>query len=113
MSTFNTCEKCGKYDFVATHKCLPTWLVYHQGWHGNGPDPEWEEASVIYARDAREAAEAYAEMSDGNGDYTIVGGSPATVLVRSRDDDESLVKCFEVEGEAVPSYRAREVKGAT
>ncbi len=67
-----------------------------------------ESARRVRAADEEEAAEDWAESYDSDGDYTIVGGSDATVLVREESDASALPHRFIVSGESVPEYMARE-----
>lgn len=84
------------------HTCPPRWQVYEEGYHAG-----WDDARIVYARQADEAAERYAQESDEGGDYDIVGGR-STPLVHVRlDGDEGEGHAYFVEGEAVPQYRAR------
>jgi hypothetical protein len=97
--------KCGEYvSTEGPHKCPPQWDV----WCPDNCEGR-EDGLTVYACDAEEAAEKYAEECDSYGDYTIVGGAPVTVVV-SPLGDEHTVKVF-VEGESVPSYTGRVVEG--
>jgi len=101
MSDFKRCKKCGEYGWVNTHQCPPKWYVRHD-WHDDGDETE------IFATTPQEAAEKYAERSDAYGDYDIVNGSPAIVVVI-----EPLINqqhWFEVEGHPVPEYSAEPIK---
>lgn len=102
------CETCGKYFFFERdrkhHKCPPKWQV----WEDEGGDEDRRWSNTIFADQAYEAAEKYAEQQDAYGDYTCIGGTPMTVFVAS--DEEATPVRFEVTGEAVPEYTARELK---
>jgi hypothetical protein len=101
------CQRCG-YLFVlpqdrARHQCPPEWQV----WWPDGSEERCD-ARNFRAWGAREAAEKYAQWTDAQGDYDIVGGNPTTVCVASPGKDE--VVHFEVEGYTVPEYHATELK---
>ncbi len=83
-------------------KNLAKWLVWRPE-----EDETIDDAQEVRSSDAEEAAEDWAEWSDSGGDYTIVGGSEATVCVRAKDDDAAPVETFVVTGESVPQYTAR------
>jgi len=101
------CATCGAYEWTnivgGVHACPPAWEVYEERYHAG-----WEEARIVHAAQADEAAELYAERADDGGDYEIVGGRKAIVHVRPAGDDAEQV--FEVEGESVPQYTARQVR---
>ena len=66
-----------------------------------------EDGLRIVAYDAEMAAVRWAEWDDASSaDYTIVGGTPAEVVV-AEDRDEAPEHRFIVSGESVPQYRAR------
>jgi hypothetical protein len=103
------CRHCG-YLFLldgdrANHKCPPEWEV----WWPDGSE-ERDDARTFHASSAREAAEKWAQWSDSQGDYTIVGGSPETVCVAAPGKDE--VVRFYSEGYTVAEYHATEEREA-
>jgi hypothetical protein len=68
-----------------------------------------EDAVRVYAYDADLAARKWAEDDDAmSADYSIVGGTPATVGVAATGS--AKVEWREVSGESVPEYRSREVE---
>jgi hypothetical protein len=72
-------------------------------------EPDWEECSFRpRALDAAGAAQEWAYQYDGQGDYTIVGGSDAHVRVRPSESEDPWQE-FRVEGRQERSYYAREV----
>lgn len=110
------CRNCGGYVFddirCVVHKCPPEWelisedeCTYNHGWR----PPEW---TLVYAYDEEEAAEKWAEEYDCNGDYTIVGGSPAVVYTRKVADENFIGPTFarrwSVSGESRLHYSADE-----
>lgn len=98
------CATCGLYMYNAAHKCPPAWDVWEDGYH-----KDRSEAQKVYATDATEAAEEYALQSDAYGDYSIIGGAPATVFVVAHDAAAGTEpQAFTVKGEAVPQYYAKE-----
>ena len=76
----------------------------------NGEDGPDDGMEVTGVRDHADAAEAWAQSQDWHGaDYLIVGGKiTPTVHVMGPTGE---VQRFEVSGEAVPSYRARQLEG--
>lgn len=73
-----------------------------------GDKPDWQECSFRpRSSDAQSAAEEWAHQHDGEGDYTIVGGSDAHLRVRRSQDDEAPWEEFLVEGRMERSYYAR------
>jgi hypothetical protein len=102
MSDFQRCRVCGKYDWLAKHKCAPVWEARLH-------ETKWEEGwSTVYAIDAEEAAEKFCEQYDSDGEYSIVQSGSAEVEVRKPGED--VVTLFGVDAETVPQYRARERK---
>jgi hypothetical protein len=79
------------------------WFVWEADSHG-----EDEDGSKVYALDAELAAEKWADEQDCYGDYTIIGGSEATVRVTPAEGGEPL--WFVVSGEYVPEYSARKIE---
>jgi len=66
-------------------------------------DQDIDDCRKVKALDHEDAAKAWAERDDSHGDYAIVSGNPATVIV-AEDVDGSEEFKYEVYGEAVPSY---------
>lgn len=97
---FDRCSTCGEWGFVRSHRCPPRWEVYCPS-QGDEPD----DARDIFGSSAEEAVEKWAERHDSGGDYTIVGGSEETVMVRKADSEDPWV-AFVVTGETVPEYHA-------
>ena len=69
-------------------------------------DETEEDAREVFAVDAEQAAEDFAEWDDADGDYTIVRGGDATLHVRAKDKP-GAAEVFVVSGETVPQYTAR------
>lgn len=68
-----------------------------------------DDARAIEAHDAEDAAEKWAEKDDcESAEYAIVGGD--AVEVRVRDVESAAMSAFEVSGESIPSYHAKEVE---
>lgn len=66
-----------------------------------------EDGRRILAYDAESAATKWAEWDDAaSADYTIVGGTPADVVV-AEERDGAPEHRFKVFGESHPTYRAR------
>jgi hypothetical protein len=119
------CATCGEWDFGTNpHRCPPAWLVwcldYGEDVYNVCPSYGWTPEAAV---------EKWAEADDAGGDYTIVGGSEATVCVARQTDYDAImlaigdtldddgtdpppglkVQRFVVSGESVPQYHAREV----
>ena len=99
MSDWNWCGEC---------RCLHVDGVHHPLWTVWCPDYNEErmDVSPVRAATAPLAAERWAEGDDSDGDYTIVGGSPATVLVARTGEEPTR---WLVSGETVAEYSAREI----
>lgn len=66
-------------------------------------DEEWVE---VWTLQLESSLEDWADDTDSQGDYTIVGGSPMTVEVR---DDQGEESTWELSGETQAVYHAREL----
>ena len=73
-------------------------------WEPDSGETE-DDARTVLAPSAEQAAADFGEWQDRQGDYTIIRGTSATVLVRSADG--GAVLAFEVNGESLPHYTAR------
>ena len=90
--------------------CLECSCCHNEGQHL----PKWkvvnidtEQMETIRAREARHAAERFAELVDASSDeHSVANGND--IIVDVTNGDNSTVR-FRVEGECVPSYRARAV----
>ena len=72
-----------------------------------------EDGKRIFAYSAESAAKDWAEWSDSSSaDYSIVGGSPAEVVV-AEDRNGAPEYRFTVSGESCPVYRARSIQTAS
>ena len=98
------CETCGEWIYGAwlkpSHVCPPAYRVW------DVDEEEREDAQTVYAADPEEAARTWAEDYDPGSDYTIVSGSPATVIVEDASGTRSV---WRVTGESEPVYTARQV----
>lgn len=82
-----------------------TYRVWCPDYGHEGPE---DGVTITDAYSAQNAAEIWAERSDrDSGDYTIVGGSAATVRVLDSDGETTEWTAY---GEQVPSYYATEAK---
>ena len=83
MSWYENCPVCSEFVLLAKHKCLPAW------WACGDPTGEDYEALTVCARNASEAAEAYAKKHDAkHNDYREY----QDVYVRRIDGDQTLYK---------------------
>ncbi len=90
-----------------------TWAV-ERNWAGEGQPPDWQESGIEpTGMDAEDAAELWAYQYDGQGDYSIVGGSDAHIRVRLSDDTDAPWEEFIVAGYTTREYSARRPKTAT
>lgn len=98
MSIPDRCSNCKEIAW-APHNCKPRFEVRceEEGY-------EWK---TIFANDFDFAAEAWAEDYDNDdSDYFLAKGSCLTVEVK---DSDGVIKKFEVTGETVPKYHARDI----
>lgn len=102
------CSQCFAIHQLGQH--LPNWEIeINQAFDGR--PPIWEETSGSIGEDAKDAAERWADRYDSHGDYTIVGGSDATIRLRpdvgdadERDDAAWIV--MRVRGRTERAYTA-------
>lgn len=98
MSIPDRCCNCDEIAWLE-HKCKPRFEVRceEEGY-------DWK---PIFASDFDYAAEQWAEYYDSEDcDYFLAKGSCITVEVK---DSEGVIKKFEVSGETVPKYHARDI----
>lgn len=109
MSDPSCCPVCGDWPRMDRHVCLPAWDVVIEGYH------EECDPARVHARDAREAAERAVDRRETDSiERPIASGrEDATVLVRpaAGDGEPGPWRRFEVRGEMVGMYYAREVQG--
>lgn len=99
MTSYRICGTCGTWVwFDERHTCPPLWVV--------APERHPEDMLSVRGADAEEAARAWAERYDSDGDYHLAKGNEMVVLVGRPGGD--LVR-VSVEGETVPHYRVREL----
>lgn len=99
---YDYCRACEASHAEGSH--LPLWDVWQvDDWYSE----ERGDVNPTRAEDAQEAVEKWADYEDAQGDYTIVSGSPATVMVArvGSADAQRYIVC----GESVPEYTARMV----
>ena len=107
MGNYRKCSIGHKFGWVSTHVCPPAYLVWC---------PEHDELEVdakpIRANDAEEAVTEWADQYDvRTAEYPIVGGrDEPTVHARAPD---GTVTRWQVTGESVPHYSARELEEGT
>jgi hypothetical protein len=96
-SNYDRCKKCGGWGWIDSHTCPPIWeaRVHETKW-----EEHWHE---VYARDAEDAAEKFAERSDCEGDYTIIQTGCAEIEVRKLGETETVI--VDISAETVPQYR--------
>lgn len=95
--SFEKCRQCGEYGFTESHRCPSAWLVRREHYDD-------DDAQTVYADDAGEAAEKYADKNFADWEYPT---SPIDIAVRSKTDE--AWRRFEVSVEAVPEFHAHEV----
>lgn len=82
----------------AEHRCAPLFSVRFS----SEGEEEWVS---VHAFDPEHAAEEFVSMYDRDGDYGVLRGEEAEVLVK---DDGGEITTWIVTGESVPQYSARE-----
>jgi hypothetical protein len=103
MTVSSFCSKCEKYKY-ANHQCPPQWDV----WCERDGEKRGDH-SPVYADDAQDAAEVFAECSDrDSAEYSFMKYS-GEVMVAPLDNSAEPLR-FAVEGEAVPTYHALEIE---
>jgi hypothetical protein len=70
-------------------------------------DGSREDARQFAALNHEDAAEVWAEWFDARGDYIIIGGDTLTVMVSNVN--ESTSRAFQVSGETIARYHAKEI----
>ena len=86
------CKKCKAYLFdseISTHRCLPAWRCWQ-------PDEvDEDDARTVYAADAEDAAEKYAEIKDSDDREWSSDGDTVSINVRGADGEVTawLVDC--------------------
>lgn len=97
MKRFDNCRTCGRWDWLDSHECPPTWLVADPDYEG-----EIENGKKIHALDACAAVERYAELRTYDGDGLFESDR---ILVRPAAEDGPAAE-YEVTGELVPEFTA-------
>lgn len=100
--TLNWCEPCNTYHW-RDEKCMPLWAVWCPDY-----DQAQSDAKHVAGKTAAHAAERWAEKDDAGGDYDIIGGCPAVVMVAPTNEEGPVLQ-FRVSGESVPTYRAKQL----
>ncbi len=105
MSDYNKCAKCGDYDWLARHRCKPEWLA------ADCDDGPWDpaDASTVRGVDAEEAAEAFAESRDDEGN--VIRAGEIDVFVAPADALADVGR-WRVSAEARVHYSAERVDDA-
>lgn len=96
--SWGRCPTCAEYTELDRHTCPPAWHCY---------DPETSDesdASLFYAHDAEDAAEAAGETWGQEDGFQ----AEQTILVRAVGSDGPWRK-FLVTGEIVPQFNAKEI----
>ena len=100
MSHLN-CPTCKEFMlYPDSHRCAPQWEV----WQPDNDETRDDGARTVRGHDVEEVVRRWASQRDSDGDYSIVGGSPAVVCVARTGSDD--VRYLRVEGYTVPEYRA-------
>lgn len=107
MSTDDRCATCGEGYPSKYHQCKPVFLVAIVS---GGTVPDSDDYVEFRGSDAEEAAQEAAENYDSDGEYRIVaaGGSGDFVAWVKATAEGTLTR-FQVFGESVPQYHAREI----
>ncbi len=93
------CSTCGAWPITRRHICWPKFTVW-------SPELGQTEADgrTVYAQFPAYAVEKWALLEDSRGEYSIVGGNEARVLVRAVGAEPVA---YVVTGRAEPVYSAR------
>lgn len=75
-------------------------------WQDKVSERSWQD---VYAKEASDAAESFAERTDCEGDYTIIRNGEGVIWVR---DPENKVTVFDIQAETEPTYTATERQSA-
>lgn len=102
MSDADRCPTCREWLFSferRDHTCKPEWLA------SDADDGPWDpaDASTVRGRDAEEAAEAFAEKCDDEGDVIRAGSIDVFVAPVDKPNE---VERWRVTAEAVVNYSA-------
>jgi hypothetical protein len=105
-AVFPTCKKCHRVYLgaLSEHACPPQFRV----WNPDEGQTLEEDARTIFANDAEDAVEKWAEDDDNDSaEYSIAKGTPAVVCVQrynAKDEPEGPVERYRVEGYYDPCY---------
>lgn len=95
------CPRCKEWKLYPEN-CRCKRFEVGEPWHDKIEDDQW---NSIYAVDAEEAAEKFAETSDcDSGEYSMVRAGSGEIWTRDEDGDVSK---WHITAEAVPTYHAR------
>jgi len=105
----NICFYCGQLDPSDRHQNLHRYEA-HCPEMGESPD----DARNICAASLDDAAETYAELSDDDGDYTIVQSNEEFKVAVRKDNPSGNQpwRMFSVTGEQISTYTAEELEEA-
>ena len=96
MSESKWCDKCEGHA-IGECPCVQ-WLVYDVSEYATRADAH-EGLSPVHARDAEDAAERWAKLSECDGDYSIAEGETPTVCVVQCDIPGAVPDYFVIAGE--------------
>lgn len=106
MSSFEKCGTCGTYAFMDRHICPPAWEVRIA--EDDDHYPGEDDPKRVYALDAADAAESWAEWWDGgDSDYHLASGGEVALIINPSAHPEQTRR-LTVSGAMVPEYRATE-----
>lgn len=99
------CARCGELQLSTRHACPPRWEV-EIDYRDDPVANDWDEAGEAFATTPEVAATKWAEKRDMQGDYSIVGGSPARLRLRRADVPDDPWVVMIVCGRSEPVYTA-------
>jgi len=96
------CPRCREWKLYP-EKCRCQRFEVSEPWQDKVEDGQW---GSVYAVDAEEAAEKFAETSDcDSGEYSIIRAGSGEIWTRDKDGN---IQKWGITAEAVPTYSARE-----
>lgn len=104
VSPSGDCPRCKRWKLYQ-NLCPCKRFECAQPWRNEVPEENWSE---IYAPDAEDAAERFAQESDCDGDYIIIRNGSAEIWTR---DADGTVEKWDIEAESEPTYTARRKSG--
>lgn len=98
-SGYDRCPRCKQWAWLKNHRCPPAWSATTDSGH----------ETKVLAESAQEAAEKAVEHWERDWcEGRVAGGCEVMEVTVTGEDGEA--KKFEVSGDLIPHYHAREIK---